>query len=934
MAQSLPSINVDQRIAIQKYCAEARIMRDLSRDAKLPVISTGIPPFDYVFGNGGVPRGRIMEWYGKEATGKCVSADTYVLCEEKGILTLEELANSVSWSDASRKTEERTPDTATTAGCLQTHNTKGVVDVTHVYYAGKVETISVFTEQGHDIKGTPTHRVLLLTKHGLANWTTLENVRPGDLVFSLFATNVAGNQKLILDNREGILSGLDVKVDVTKAAYLMGALCTAEIRHEAEHLTVTSPLQRKSLEDAAQVLHIKGVYEPNPKWVQFTGLLKLSPKLIFLSKEAIKSSFLALVRQSSLETQKAWLSGFIYMRGQWTHGDLEIEVCSQEAARTMQAVSENLGVRWSLYPVLSTFADQKFKLALRSRSDQQLMMELLFKHQPVLGSWRARFSNEEDENHTYAQKTLVMAREMLEKAGVSGKVDVEDTSKENCYLVLQKLLPTVQAKSKMGEKLTETLVLLSDDRLCLDRITGSARLEKVPCYDLTVPSGHHYSTNTLISHNSTAAMHLCKTELQSRPDALVFYLDYERAMAASYAKALGLLAFQDRFLLLDPDTLEQADKLLLDCLRNKWTPSIVVVDSVAAATPSDLYGRDLEDAAPVAIRARKWAEILEKWAKQGGDYGTTFILLNQTRTHIVMGDAQRKRQIPGAAGAELEETPGGNAIKFYSSVRIRLEAQRVVMGDIFNPMTGETESIPIANLVKAFAIKNKCAPPYRRGSFFIHFGQGIDRVRTMYEIACNRDFIRKSNGYHKLVLPNGKEISVRGEESFLEVLKADKDAQEQLFKLLQWDKAEEMAADIKATSTVDLTGNREVEEEADVLAKVAKGNVTISMVMQAPSLVHKAEVLSLLERNGAIYVYKSSIGEQIRSRELRTLDAKIKGKEREILQAKVDAAVEVLRELQVQEQKPVLTEPLTQEVKEEKLQNGVEEVPKDVAENG
>ena len=903
---AIPRVSTEKRLGAMAYLKNQKILRNLEgNDDGFDKISSGCPPLDFMTGIGGIPRGRMIEMYGKESTGKCVTADTLVSVVGRSLLTMGEIAKEAEWEKAYHSDRK-----ADTAGRLNVtvSNGSGDTEATGIYYPGEIDTVTLYTESGHTLRGAVNHRVLVLTEQGYARWTTLTNTRPNDVLLTMVSNGVEGQK---LPHPGTAVPTFDkVKQHGKEYMALLGALCTIEPRHEANHFLVSARCQEVALKDWLTKLGYTNAIEENPKWSRFTGLLKIDPVLQPLVDFAQSEKTLQMIRTCPLWAQQAWASGLSLVRSQWTGEDLEIELSVEEAARVFQAVCENIGVRWMRYSTLNTFGTHRMKLALRSRLDQQNAEDSLWKKLQIPIAWKKRYAREEAENHENTLKTLTHARKIMEKAGMEVKgIEWDDTDKDNCQMILEKCVQ--HARSKTDHRAVETLMLLADPRITMDRATGTEKSGKTECYDLHVPIGSHYSANGIISHNSTLAMHFCRKELESQPDTIAVYFDYERAMAKKYARSLGLLEFPDRFFLLDPDSLEKADEILRGLYENGTPPSIVVVDSVAAATPQDLFGRDMEDTAPIAIRARKWAEMLEKWTKFGGDYGTTFLLLNQTRTFIGTDKYDKKKRIANVVGTEKEETPGGNAVKFYASLRIRLDVQRVFCQQVFNAMTGENEEIPIANVVRAFAIKNKVASPYRSGNFFIQFGTGIDNVRTMVDSASSRGFVKKSGGTFSVTLPDGQTVTARGEVAFIDKVKESRQVQEGLTKLLQWDKAETLMDQSQGTTVYNPNGDEANGADTDRLAvNAAMKNITLAMIDAQPTLSHKAAQLQIITQKGSTFTYTTAGGEEVRSKDLTVMDKKIRGTDREALQAQVDEIYKTLKETEQQEKKPTLNEPI------------------------
>lgn len=408
------------------------------------------------------------------------------------------------------------------------------------------------------------------------------------------------------------------------------------------------------------------------------------------------------------------------------------------------------------------------------------------------------------------------------------------------------------------------------------------------------------------SGKSTVALHLCREDLLAYDDVVVWYLDYERSTAKKYAERMGLLVtgLHERFHLLDLDTLEQADKYAQAMFEQKLFPSIIVCDSVPAMLPADLYGRDMEDTPQIGLQARKMAELLGKWVKFAADYEIAIILINQTRTFIQTDKfGAKKARIPGVLGSEKEDTPGGRAVKFYAAMRLRLEAKQIVVENVQNPMTGDVEKQPVANVVKMVAAKNKCAQPFRAGEFYIRFGYGIDLERTMINLASKHGYITSAGGNFVCSLESGREIKAKGEQTFVAKLREDTEAVAELQKMLKWDKVDELTSQALGVEKVDVASG-EIE---NITPEDALEGVTLSLVEQAPTFVDKALLLGILDKGlqrGALG-YTPASGEQVRSRTAGGLWKKLDKPGQEEIKQRVADLIEVIKVAEGKEEIPL-----------------------------
>jgi recombination protein RecA len=250
------------------------------------------------------------------------------------------------------------------------------------------------------------------------------------------------------------------------------------------------------------------------------------------------------------------------------------------------------------------------------------------------------------------------------------------------------------------------------------------------------------------SGKTTLALHVA-AEVQ-KAGGVAAFVDAEHALDPSYAQRLGVNL--DDLLVSQPDTGEQALEIT-DTLVRSGAVDIIVVDSVAALTPKAELEGEMGDSLP-GLQARLMSQALRKLTASISKSKCLVIFINQIRMKI------------GVMYGSPETTTGGNALKFYASVRL----------DIRRTGSIKLRDEIVGNNVRVKVVKNKVAPPFREVEFDIMYGEGISKIGEIIDLGVKAGVVEKSGSWFSF---NSQRIG-QGRENVREFLKANKDIADEI----------------------------------------------------------------------------------------------------------------------------------------------------------
>jgi len=311
---------------------------------------------------------------------------------------------------------------------------------------------------------------------------------------------------------------------------------------------------------------------------------------------------------------------------------------------------------------------------------------------------------------------------------------------------------------KLGSRPVVDVPVISTSSLALDKALGIGGLPRGRVIEIYGPEA---------SGKTTLALHAV-AEAQKK-DGIAAFIDAEHALDTAYAKKLGVNC--DDLLVAQPDTGEQALEIA-DMLVRSGAIDVMVIDSVAALVPRAEIEGEMGDS-HMGLQARLMSQAMRKLTGTISKTMTSIIFINQIRMKI------------GVMFGNPETTTGGNALKFYSSVR--LDIRRI--GQIKDGQE------VVGNRTRVRVVKNKMAPPFTDAEFDIMYGEGISKPGDLIDVGVDAGIIEKSGSWYS----HGGERIGQGRENVKRFLKENPDLYESMY--------------LKAREALGLSGPAKAETE-------------------------------------------------------------------------------------------------------------------------
>ena len=351
---------------------------------------------------------------------------------------------------------------------------------------------------------------------------------------------------------------------------------------------------------------------------------------------------------------------------------------------------------------------------------------------------------------------------------------------------------------RLGDDVAVDVTGISTGAFSLDMALGGRGIPKGRIVEVYGPES---------SGKTTLALHMIASA--QRDGGIAAFVDAEHALDPSYARRLRVNL--DDLLVSQPDTGEQALEIVEMLVRSNAL-ELIVIDSVAALVPRAEIEGDMGDA-HVGLQARLMSQALRKLTAAISKTQTTVLFINQIREKI------------GVFFGNPEVTPGGRALKFYSSVRL----------DIRRIGALKTADEVIGNRVRVTVVKNKVAPPFRKAEFDVLFNKGISRVGDILDLSVEKKIVQKSGAWYSY----GDVRLGQGRDRTVEFLEENKDLHDEI-------EAKLIATYQKKKDEEDSRLKEQADKAAQQTAKAAQQTAkaaqqTAKAAQQTPKMAQTAD---------------------------------------------------------------------------------------------
>ena len=615
---------------IDKNHGKGSVMR-LGDNPRVPieVIPTGSIALDVALGIGGLPRGRIVEIYGPEASGKCLTADTHVWTS-RGLETVAEVFQRAGMvaSCTSRVTDVREQG-------LRAVNERGELEsVAVLTHNNRKPVLTVTLTSGRTVSATHNHPLRVVSERGFIVWRNVGDIRVGDTVVSgAFGAVEAGEGDGLSEDMASFLGYLVAEGTLTGPNKIRFTNTDPDVA--AEYVALVD-----ALFPGMEVRCYNGQEYDILKPTALRTILAEEYGLDFVT--AHHKSVPYVVRCGGHKAQRAFLSALFEGDG-WidTSSTVGLGTASEQLAREVQLMLYGLGIPATVRATWrEDYQRDYWSVTVNPASVHRFLDEVGFRSPRRAAQVAAHFTRSPlDPQFENIPHVAGLVRDLRDDIGgdrnfdrVAGDLFRTDIdlccSRRRLGLIVAWADARRERLSAGGRAILDHLTSLVSAAYTYERVVAVADGGVAPTFDLMLPDTHSFLANGVLSHNTTVALHAV-AQAQAA-GGIAAFIDAEHALDPDYAQALGVDT--DALLVSQPDTGEQALEIA-DMLIRSGALDVIVIDSVAALVPRAEIEGEMGDS-HVGLQARLMSQALRKVTGALHQSNTTAIFINQLREKI------------------------------------------------------------------------------------------------------------------------------------------------------------------------------------------------------------------------------------------------------------------------------------------------------------
>jgi recombination protein RecA len=634
---------------IERQFGRGAIMR-LGDDTRAPVevIPTGSISLDVALGIGGLPRGRIVEIYGPESSGKCLPADTCVWTD-RGLETIAEVFERADMiaSCTSRVTDVSESD-------IRLVNERGSLErVTALTHNNRKPVRKLRLRSGRTISATHNHPLRVINELGIIVWREAGQIRKGDtLVSALFGAVEAAAGNGLSEDEAIILGYLVAEGTLSPRNSIRFTNWDPEVSGEYTRLMDgLFDVRVRNYYDKEFVVHGKSVRERFAKEYGLDYVRAAGKKIPFC------------VRTAGHKMQRAFLSALFEGDG-WIDpsSTIGLGTASEELARQVQLMLYGFGIPATVSSKYNAKYERDYwSVTINPAVAHRFLAEIGFRsarrRAQVERCFRQSPREPQFENIPHISGLI---RSLRDHSGgdrefdrIAGDLFRKDLDLACSRQRLMKIVRWCENRCRFtagAGAIVHYLRELANSPYTYEEVVAVEDAGLQPTFDVVMPDTHSFLANGVLSHNTSLALHAVANA--QKAGGIAAFIDAEHALDPEYAKKLGVDT--DALLVSQPDTGEQALEIA-DMLIRSSAIDVIVIDSVAALVPRAEIEGEMGDS-HVGLQARLMSQALRKIAGALNQNKTTAIFINQLRekigvmfgcaswyTYVTLADGSRER---------------------------------------------------------------------------------------------------------------------------------------------------------------------------------------------------------------------------------------------------------------------------------------------------